>query len=76
LDYRITSYPCGGGKDVRVSISERVGVPDKKKVAAKCNLYHHRVGKGLYPACAYNICLAHCIYFGDPAEIEKQTLEK
>jgi hypothetical protein len=31
---------------------------------------------GLYPACADNICLAHCIYFGDPAEIEQKILEK
>jgi len=30
----------------------------------------------IYPACADNICLAHCIYFGDPVEIEKQILEK
>ena len=32
-----------------------------KGVAQKCNLCHHRVDKGLYPACADNICLAHCI---------------
>ena len=42
----------------------------------KCNLCHHRVTKGLYPACADNVCLAHCIYFGDPAEIERRILEK
>jgi len=49
---------------------------DVKKTAAKCNLCYHRVDKGLYPACADNICLAHCIYFGDPAEIEQKVLEK
>jgi NADPH-dependent glutamate synthase beta subunit-like oxidoreductase len=42
----------------------------------KCNLCYQRVTKGLYPACADNICLAHCIYFGDPAEIEEKVLEK
>ena len=44
--------------------------------ARKCNLCHQRVRNGLFPACADNICLAHCIYFGDPAEIEKQVMEK
>ena len=32
-------------------------------VAQKCNLCHHRVEKGLIPACADNVCLAHCIIF-------------
>ncbi|MBC8418320.1 MAG: 4Fe-4S dicluster domain-containing protein [Pseudomonadota bacterium] len=40
-----------------------------KGVAQKCNLCHHRVDQGLIPACADNVCLAHCIYFGDPSEI-------
>ena len=44
--------------------------------AFKCNLCHHRVDQGLLPACADNICLAHCIYFGDPAEIERTIAEK
>lgn len=35
---------------------------DRKK-ARKCNLCHHRVERGLVPACADNVCLAHCIYF-------------
>ncbi len=34
-----------------------------RSVARKCNLCHHRVDQGLYPACADNVCLAHCIYF-------------
>jgi hypothetical protein len=34
------------------------------------------VTNGLYPACADNVCLAHCIYFGDPIEIERKILEK
>ena len=32
-------------------------------VAQKCNLCHHRVDQGLIPACADNVCLAHCIHF-------------
>ena len=32
----------------------------------KCNLCHHRVDRGLLPACADNVCLAHCIHLGDP----------
>ncbi|RUA00060.1 MAG: 4Fe-4S ferredoxin [Deltaproteobacteria bacterium] len=34
-----------------------------RDVAQKCNLCHHRVDQGLVPACADNICLAHCIGF-------------
>ena len=45
---------------------------DKERgLAQKCNLCHERVDKGLIPACADNVCLAHCIYFGDPDEIDK-----
>ena len=32
-------------------------------IACKCNLCHHRVDQGLLPACADNVCLAHCIHF-------------
>jgi len=32
-------------------------------IAQKCNLCHHRVDRGLVPACADNVCLAHCIHF-------------
>jgi len=42
----------------------------------KCNLCYNRVINGLYPACADNVCLAHCIHFGDPAEIEQKIAEK
>ncbi len=31
-------------------------------IARKCNLCCHRVDKGLLPACADNVCLAHCIH--------------
>jgi len=44
-------------------------------IARKCNLCHHRVDKGLIPACADNVCLAHCIYFGEPGEIEERKKE-
>ena len=55
---------------------QAIGFDDEKQSAFKCNLCHHRVDQGLYPACADNVCLGHCIYFGDPAEIEKKILEK
>jgi Fe-S-cluster-containing dehydrogenase component len=45
-------------------------------VAKKCNLCHHRVDNGLIPACADNVCLAHCIYFGNPDAIQRQIDEK
>jgi len=38
---------------------------DENGIARKCNLCHQRVDNGLIPACADNICLAHCIHFGD-----------
>ena len=41
--------------------------PDKG-IAQKCNLCHHRIDKGLIPACADNVCLGHCIYFGDKGQ--------
>lgn len=37
----------------------------QKGVAQKCNLCHHRVDHGLIPACADNVCLAHCIDFAE-----------
>lgn len=44
--------------------------------AFKCNMCHHRVDQGLVPACADNVCLAHCIYFGDPAAIAETIKQK
>jgi Fe-S-cluster-containing dehydrogenase component len=49
---------------------------EEKQSASKCNLCHHRVDNGLIPACADNVCLAHCIYFGDPGSIEQQIEKK
>ncbi|MGD9138915.1 MAG: 4Fe-4S dicluster domain-containing protein [Desulfobacterales bacterium] len=41
-----------------------IGFDDNKVIAQKCNLCYHRVDRGLIPACADNICPAHCIHFG------------
>ncbi|MFH0844552.1 MAG: 4Fe-4S dicluster domain-containing protein [Pseudomonadota bacterium] len=41
----------------------------ERNIARKCNLCHNRVDRGLIPACADNVCLAHCIHFGDPEEV-------
>ena len=41
-----------------------IGFDEDKTVAQKCNLCHQRVDRGLIPACADNICPAHCIHFG------------
>ena len=53
-----------------------IAFDEHKGIARKCNLCYQRVTNGLYPACADNVCLAHCIYFGDPGEIEKTIAEK
>jgi Fe-S-cluster-containing dehydrogenase component len=47
---------------------DAIAFDDFNGVARKCNLCHHRVDRGLVPACADNVCPAHCIYFGDPGE--------
>ncbi len=53
-----------------IRINKNLGVTEK------CNLCRHRVAEGLIPACADNICLAHCIYFGEKAEIEEKIAAK
>jgi Fe-S-cluster-containing dehydrogenase component len=40
---------------------DAIDFDDTAGVAVKCNLCHHRIDAGLLPACADNICLAHCI---------------
>lgn len=40
-----------------------IAFDDDRSVAQKCNLCHHRVDQGLIPACADNVCPAHCIDF-------------
>jgi Fe-S-cluster-containing dehydrogenase component len=44
---------------------EAIDFDPQKGIAQKCNLCHHRVDQGLIPACADNVCLAHCIFFRD-----------
>lgn len=52
-------------------------VVDKETGAAwKCNLCHNRVDHGLLPACADNVCPAHCIHFGDPDVIQKEIRKR
>jgi Fe-S-cluster-containing dehydrogenase component len=48
----------------------------EKNLAQKCNLCHHRVDRGLLPACADNVCLAHCIHFENPDGITHMNVEK
>ena len=43
---------------------DAIAYDEEEGVARKCNLCHHRVNQGLLPACADNVCLAHCISFG------------
>lgn len=51
---------------------EAIAFDEERGRAQKCNLCHHRVDHGLIPACADNVCLAHCIRFGDPEEIARK----
>jgi Fe-S-cluster-containing dehydrogenase component len=53
-----------------------IGFDENNQKALKCNLCYHRVDQGLIPACADNVCLAHCIYFGDPASIQEVIEQK
>jgi len=41
---------------------DAIAFDTERGVALKCNLCHHRIDKGLLPACADNVCLAHCIH--------------
>jgi Fe-S-cluster-containing dehydrogenase component len=50
-----------------------ISFDEDKMLAQKCSLCSQRVLRGLIPACADNVCPAHCIYFGDPEEIDKMT---
>jgi Fe-S-cluster-containing dehydrogenase component len=69
----LNSELCNGCQACMSSCPYDVIVFDApESVARKCNLCHHRVDHGLLPACADNVCLAHCIYFGQPEDIEVQ----
>ena len=48
---------------------DAIAFDEEKGVAQKCNLCHHRVDNGLIPACADNVCLAHCIRFERSNEV-------
>ena len=61
--------PC-----VEVCPAQAIAYDTAKGIARKCNLCHHRVDKGLLPACADNVCPGHCIRFGDLHEIKQQPL--
>ena len=51
----------GCGACVDACPFDAVEMDEGEKVAVKCNLCHERIDKGLLPACADNVCLAHCI---------------
>ncbi len=73
LDY----YKCTGCQlCVKECPYDAVGFDEANQKAFKCNLCHHRVDQGLIPACADNVCLAHCIHFGDPVSIEAEIEKK
>jgi Fe-S-cluster-containing dehydrogenase component len=65
----LDDHCCSGcGACVEVCPYNAITFDHVNGVARKCNLCHHRVDRGLVPACADNVCPAHCIYFGDPKE--------
>jgi Fe-S-cluster-containing dehydrogenase component len=47
---------------------DAVAFDEDENTAAKCNLCHHRLQAGLLPACADNVCLAHCIHLSQEGE--------
>lgn len=73
----LNSDECSGcGSCAEACPYDAVSIDNETGVAYKCNLCSFRVDNGLYPACADNICLAHCVYFGDKGQIEKMIAEK
>ncbi len=68
---------CSGcGSCIPACPYDAIAFDTTNSLAQKCNLCHHRVDKGLIPACADNVCLAHCIYFGDPDEVSEIVSRK
>jgi len=68
---------CSGcGLCVDACPYQAITFDNERGAPQKCNLCVHRVDRGLLPACADNVCLAHCIYFGQPDEIEKTLARK
>jgi Fe-S-cluster-containing dehydrogenase component len=66
----------GCGACVEVCPYEAMAFDKKEGKAYKCNLCVHRVDQGLIPACADNVCLAHCITFGPADRVEPMVAEK
>ena len=56
--------------------TDAIRINGNSMITEKCNLCYHRVDEGLMPACADNVCLAHCIYFGDPDDIAVEITQK
>ncbi len=48
---------------IEVCPYEAIDFDHDKGIAQKCNLCDHRIDSRLIPACADNVCLAHCIHF-------------
>jgi Fe-S-cluster-containing dehydrogenase component len=53
-----------------------IAFDEQEDKAYKCNLCAHRVDQGLIPACADNICLAHCITFGPADRLEEMVADR
>ena len=62
MDYEICT---GCGICVDACPYDSITFDENADVARKCNLCHHRVDRELVPACADNVCLAHCIHFSN-----------
>ncbi|MDH7500385.1 MAG: 4Fe-4S binding protein [candidate division NC10 bacterium] len=57
---------CSGcRKCIEACPYQAIDFDENRGTAHKCNLCYHRVDRGLLPACADNVCLAHCIRFGE-----------
>ena len=66
----------GCGLCIEACPYDAIAFDDPAGKARKCNLCHHRLDQGLIPACADNVCLAHCIYFGPSNRAEAMIAEK
>lgn len=55
---------------------DAIGYDERTGRAEKCNLCYHRVDKGLIPACADNVCPAHCILFAQADQGEQMIADK
>jgi Fe-S-cluster-containing dehydrogenase component len=49
---------------------DAIAFDEQNSVARKCNLCYQRVDSGLLPACADNVCLGHCIHFGEEKKVK------